>query len=72
MLRFLFFTVSFLFTLSVAQNIQAAQESTYTEIAKSRKYIGGADESDLKVQPTLNRSQNKKKKPINSDSSDGF
>lgn len=75
MYKIIFLLACFLFTISatlLGQVSQAAEESTYIEIAKLRKYPSGADESDLKVQPVLNRSQNKKKKTINSDISDGF
>ena len=72
MYKCIFLLICFLFTLSALQISQAAEESAYIEIAKLRKYPSGADESDLKVQPILTRSQNKKKKTINSDISDGF
>lgn len=48
----------------------AAQASQYIEIARARLYKGGADESDLKVQPVLYQ-PTKKKKTINLDPQDG-
>lgn len=49
----------------------AAQISQYVEVARTRLYKGGADESDLKVQTFLYQPQAKKKKPINLDPQDG-
>lgn len=47
--------VSLLFSL----NVNAAD---YMEMARSRSYKGGPDESDLKVQTVLYQAPNKKKK----------
>lgn len=53
--------------------LRADEASAYAEIARFRKYAGGADESDLKVQPVLNQSQNQKKKQnIQEEPSEGF
>jgi hypothetical protein len=53
---------------------QAADDSNYAEIARTRRYAGGADESDLKVQATLYQtpSSKKKKKPVTTEPSEGF
>lgn len=53
--------------------VQAAMPSTqYIDLARSRKYIGGKDEGDLKVQPVLYQASNKKKKPVKTEPSEGF
>jgi hypothetical protein len=63
------FVISLLFFTFEAR---AAQISQYIEIARTRLYKGGADESDLKVQPVLYQPA-KKKKTINLDPQDsGF
>jgi|GEM_PF-7095143 len=57
------FSLSFILFVSVnfyTINIYADEESVYVEIAKFRTYPSGADECDLKVQPLLNNSQDKK------------
>lgn len=41
---------------------QAAEDPNFAEIARSRRYVGGADESDLKVQATLFQTLSSKKK----------
>ncbi len=53
---------------------QAADDSNYSEIARTRRYVGGADESDLKVQATLYQtpSSKKKKKTVTTEPSEGF
>lgn len=56
--------------LLVAFEASAAQVSQYIEVARARLYKGGADESDLKVQPVLYQPA-KKKKTINLDPQDG-
>ena len=45
---------------TVALSAQADEESAFAETARLRTYIGGADESDLKVQPELNSRQGNK------------
>ena len=53
--------------------VQAARPSTqYIDMARSRKYIGGKDESDLKVQRVLYQAPNKKKKPVKTEPGEGF
>lgn len=53
--------------------VQAAMPSTqYIDMARSRKYIGGKDESDLKVQRVLYQAPNKKKKPVKTEPGEGF
>lgn len=53
--------------------VEAAMPSTqYIDLARSRKYIGGKDESDLKVQPVLYQAPNKKKKPVKTEPGEGF
>jgi ATP-dependent Zn protease len=39
-----------------------ASDKDYMEVARTRTYRGGADESDLKVQAKLYQAPNKKKK----------
>lgn len=38
----------------------ADEDSEVASRARSRQYVGGADESDLKVQPSLNKDQKNK------------
>ena len=38
----------------------ADEDSEIASRARSRQYVGGADESDLKVQPLLNKDQKNK------------
>ena len=53
--------------------VEAAMPSTqYIDLARSRKYIGGKDESDLKVQSVLYQAPNKKKKPVKTEPGEGF
>ena len=49
-----------------------AAENDYMEIARTRKYVGGADESDLKVQVVLYQAPSKKKKVIKVEPNEGF
>ena len=53
---------------------QAADDTNYAEIARTRRYSGGVDESDLKVQATLYQtpSSKKKKKTITTEPAEGF
>jgi hypothetical protein len=44
----------------------------YISAARSRKYIGGKDESDLKVQAVLYQAPNKRKKPVKTEPSERF
>ncbi len=67
MIKFIFFIFVF-----ATLNSKANEESAYAEIARLRQYLGGADESDLKVQPTLNQSQDKKKKQNKPEPAEGF
>ena len=50
----------------------ASEQSEYMDLARSRKYIGGPDESDLKVQAVLYQAPNKKKKPVKVEPNEGF
>lgn len=53
---FIFLTISFCFSFS-----WAAEDSAFVEKARTRQYVGGPDESDLKVQtqiPKLQKSKN--------------
>lgn len=56
MIRFLLF-IGFSVVLFISSNLQADESSAFAEIARLRKYVGGADESDLKVQVVLYRAQ---------------
>jgi hypothetical protein len=51
--------------------IWAAEDSTFIEIAGSREYPGGADESDLKVQTQLLKLQKSKNETVIEDE-EGF
>ncbi len=46
----------------LAPNLRADEASAYSEVARLRKYAGGADESDLKVQLKLSLTPSQKKK----------
>lgn len=61
-----------IFILFVTVISRADDESVYAEMARLRQYASGADESDLKVQPVLSQSQDKKKKQINLEPTEGF
>ena len=51
--------------------VSAEEQSQYTEVARERRYVGGADESDLKVQ--ANGSTAAKNKPAaTQESNEGF
>lgn len=71
---FIFIFVSIMSLVSFwASDLRADEASAYAEIARLRKYAGGADESDLKVQPVLNQSQNQKNKQnVLEEPSEGF
>lgn len=75
----LFFIVITVVSLSLSVNLiferqaNANEETPYAEIARLRQYPGGADESDLKVQPELNQDTAiKKKKPVKVEPNEGF
>ena len=53
---------------------QAADDLNYAEIARTRRYAGGIDESDLKVQASLYQtpSSKKKTKPVTTEPVEGF
>lgn len=59
------FFVSLLFSLT-------AFSADYMELARTRSYKGGPDESDLKVQTVLYQAPNKKKKTKVEEPSEGF
>lgn len=48
-------------SLSFAQAL-IASESVYTDVARAKKYVGGADETELKVQLNLKQSSKLNKK----------
>lgn len=62
-----FLIVVLFFSVSVLAN-----DKDYMEIARMRKYIGGPDESDLKVQAVLYQAPSKKKKPVKVEPNEGF
>ena len=57
--------------LTISFSAEAAQISQFVEVARTRLYKGGADETDLKVQPVLYQAPAKKKKTINLDPQEG-
>ena len=61
----------FLIFLTLPSLIYAA-DVDFMEVARLRKYIGGADEGDLKVQTVLYQAPNKKKKPVKVESNEGY
>ncbi len=46
-------------------HVYADEDSVFASIARLRKYAGGADESDLKVQTEIKKLPTKKKKQFN-------
>jgi len=67
----IFFT-AFLFAsvLMVANIVKADENSEYAAKARERRYVGGADESDLKVQKAVNSAKTKAEE--NEDANEGF
>ncbi|MGZ3690508.1 MAG: hypothetical protein ACXVAX_03330 [Pseudobdellovibrio sp.] len=61
-----------LFVLLILPVTLLAAENDYMEIARTRKYVGGADEGDLKVQAVLYQAPSKKKKPVKVEPNEGF
>lgn len=49
-----------------------AEDSEFADIARERRYVGGADESDLKVQKTVSTDPKKQKAEVSEESSEGF
>lgn len=45
--------------------VYADEDSVFASAARLRKYAGGADESDLKVQTEIKKLPTKKKKQLN-------
>ena len=64
----LFFFISTLFLMI---NASAAEDSAFAEKARTRQYIGGPDESDLKVQAQILKLQ-KSKNETNIEDDEGF
>lgn len=60
--------------LFIAGVTNASESNNYSEMARSRHYVGGADESDLKVQAALVQtpSAKKKKKSTTTEPVEGF
>lgn len=54
--------VAIVLLLSAVGQAQASFDSQYIDLARTRKYLGGADEADLKVQPNLKQSSKSNKK----------
>jgi len=53
--------------------VGAAEDSAYAEKAQTRKYIGGADESDLKVQTQIKKlKKSKNETSIEAEDEEGF
>lgn len=70
--KFLFKTISVAISILFLSAFASAEEaSDYAEKARERRYVGGADESDLKVQKTVT---NSKAKPVeeSDESNEGF
>jgi len=68
-----FWSLFLILFFGVILNVSAAEDSVYAEKAQTRKYIGGPDESDLKVQaviPKLKKSKNETS--IESEDEEGF
>ena len=55
----------------VAEKASAEEQSQYTEVARERRYVGGADESDLKVQANTTAAAKNKAAPAQ-ESNEGF
>jgi hypothetical protein len=64
----------FIFTvllLSFSGPIWAAEDSVFAEKARTRQYLGGPDETDLKVQAQIQKLQ-KSKNETSIDEDEGF
>ncbi|MFZ3231919.1 MAG: hypothetical protein WA160_17055 [Pseudobdellovibrio sp.] len=59
-----------IFTISVT--LKAEENSDYVEKARERRYVGGVDESDLKVQKAVTATKTKVKTEDNQESNEGF
>lgn len=64
---FVFFVLLFAISLTTS----AAEDSVYAEKAQTRQYVGGPDESDLKVQAQIQKLQ-KSKNETNVEDGEGF
>ncbi len=54
-------------------NVSAAEDSVFSEKAQTRKYVGGADESDLKVQAQIKKlKKSKNETSFESEDEEGF
>lgn len=70
--KFLFKTISVAISILFLSAFAIAEEnSDFAEKARDRRYVGGADESDLKVQKAVT---NSKAKPVeeSDESNEGF
>lgn len=70
--KFLFKTIFVAISILFLSALSSAEEnSDYAEKARERRYVGGADESDLKVQKAV---ANSKAKPVeeSDESNEGF
>jgi hypothetical protein len=61
-----------LFTILGCSEVFAAKGAVYIDLARSKKYIGGRDESDLKVQLKLYQPPSKNNKPVKPEPNEGF
>lgn len=53
--------------------VSAAEDSVFAEKAQTRKYVGGADEADLKVQAQVKKlKKSKNETSIEADEEEGF
>lgn len=52
--------------------VSAAEDSVYSEKAQTRKYVGGADESDLKVQAQIKKLKKSKNETTFDEDEEGF
>ena len=58
-IRSLFYFAVIAFLFSATSMARAEEQSAFTESARERRYVGGPDESDLKVQANLAAAKNK-------------
>jgi hypothetical protein len=66
---FFFLSAALLFSFEICQ---AEEDSAALEKARTRQYVGGADESDLKVQTQLMKIQKSKNETTIEDAEEGF
>ena len=72
-LHYSFWSLFLILCFGLILKANAAEDSVYSEKAQARKYIGGADESDLKVQSQVKKlKKSKNETSIEAEDEEGF